>query len=87
MPKKVSLRMCVACRQMKEKKDLIRIIKDVTGSIVVDEKVKQSGRGAYLCKSQDCFQKCIKTKALNRALSCDIPQSVFENLKEKIIEE
>lgn len=87
MPKKVSLRMCVGCRQMKEKKDLIRIIKDVTGNIVVDDKVKQSGRGAYLCKNQECLQKCIKTRALNRALSCEIPQKVFENLKEKIIEE
>lgn len=84
MEKKIPLRMCVACREMQPKKNLIRIVKNSEGEIFVDKTFKANGRGAYLCANLTCLEKSIKTKALNRAFKCEIDSSVFEKLKEEI---
>lgn len=85
MPKKIPLRMCVACRQMQEKKNLVRVVKNNENQIFIDKTFKANGRGAYVCANSDCFGKCIKTKALNRAFKCEISNEVLENLKNSIV--
>ena len=84
MQKKVPLRMCVSCKEMKDKKNLIRIVKNKENQIFVDPTFKANGRGAYLCNSIECLEKSIKTKALNRAFKCEIKDEVLENLKNSI---
>ena len=66
--KKIPMRMCVACREMRAKKDLMRIVRTAEGVLVLDRTGKQSGRGAYLCRDAACVQKALKTRALERAL-------------------
>lgn len=87
MPKKIPVRQCVACRQQKEKPQLARITRTPDGSIVYDPKGKVSGRGAYLCKSASCLEKAIKSRALARALDCDIPAEVYDTLRKQFAEE
>ena len=73
--------MCVACREMKEKDALVRIVKSADGEISIDKTFKKNGRGAYICKSIPCLEKSKKTKALNRAFKCEIPQEIYEEIK------
>lgn len=84
MSKKIPLRMCIACRTMQPKNNLVRIVKNNQNEIFIDSSFKANGRGAYICNNQTCFDKCIKAKALNRAFKCEIPQEVLENLKQNI---
>ena len=86
MPKKVPIRQCVACRERKEKNLLVRIVRTPEGKIVLDTKGKASGRGVYICPSEICFAKAVKTRALSRALECEIPQDVIDCLQEQIKE-
>ena len=81
MPKKIPQRMCIACRQMKDKGDLCRVVRDAEGRVFLDASYKASGRGAYLCKSMGCLDKAIKTKALSRAFKCDISSEILESLR------
>ncbi|MEG1559993.1 MAG: YlxR family protein [Clostridia bacterium] len=67
--KKQPMRMCVACRKMHEKRSLIRVVKTPSGEIFIDERGKVSGRGAYICKDKACFEKAVKARAIERALS------------------
>lgn len=83
--KNTPLRMCVACREMKVKRTLIRVVK-FGESISVDLTDKAPGRGAYVCKNEECLNKLVKTKALNRAFKCEIPQEVYERIKEAVNE-
>lgn len=69
---------------MKEKKELIRIVKNKEGEISLDLTGKKSGRGAYICKTKECFDKALKTKAFERAFSVQIDASVAENIKKEI---
>lgn len=87
MPKKIPVRQCVACRQQKEKPQLARITRTPDGGIVYDPKGKVSGRGAYLCKSASCLEKAIKSRALARALDCEIPAEVYDTLRKQFAEE
>ena len=80
MEKHYPERMCVACRTMQPKKNLIRIVKTNEGKIFVDNTGKANGRGAYICNSKECFEKAIKTRALNRAFKCEVSQETIENL-------
>ncbi len=80
MPKKQPLRMCVACREMKEKKDLLRIVKTKEGEIFVDQTFKANGRGTYICKSKECMQKAQKSKALQRAFKQNVGQEIYEEI-------
>jgi len=84
MTKKIPKRMCIACREMKEKNELIRIVKTEQNKIEIDDSYKANGRGAYVCKKTECVEKCIKQKSLNRAFKCNVDQSVFDKLRQKI---
>ena len=82
--KKIPMRMCVACRQMCPKNELLRIVRTEDGSAVADRTGKRNGRGAYLCPKQVCFDKAIKSRALERALEISIDPAVRETLSEEI---
>lgn len=81
---KEKIRMCIVCRGQSDKKTLLRIVKNKDGEIFVDKTGKVNGRGAYVCKSKECFEKLVKTKALNRAFKCEVPQKVYEMIGEEI---
>ena len=78
--KKVPLRMCVACREMRDKRLMTRVVRGADGSFQIDEKGKAEGRGAYVCKSGECVKKCRNKKQLNRAFKCDVPKELYEGL-------
>lgn len=80
-PKKIPQRQCVGCRTMKNKKDLIRVVKSPEGEISLDFTGKKSGRGAYVCPSADCLARARKSKALERAFETAIPAEVYEALQ------
>lgn len=86
MAKKVSLRQCVGCRAMKEKKDLMRVLKTSDGEIVLDTTGKKNGRGAYLCKMKDCFEKARRSKGLEKSLQVGIPEEVYNSLEKEFDE-
>ena len=79
-----TLRMCIVCRERSDKKELVRVVKNKNGEIFLDKTGKANGRGAYVCKSKECFDKLKKTRALNRAFKCEIPLEVYEKLGEEI---
>jgi len=85
MPKKIPLRMCVGCREMKPKKDLLRIVRTPEGEIALDPGGKKSGRGAYVCWQESCLMRAIKQKQLDRALESPIGPEVTEQLRQKIL--
>ena len=68
--KKLPMRMCVGCREMKPKRELIRVVKSPEGAISVDPIGRKPGRGAYVCKSAECLKKALKQKQLERAFEC-----------------
>ncbi|WP_326514102.1 RNase P modulator RnpM [Clostridium intestinale] len=82
--KKIPMRMCNGCMEMKPKKELIRIVKSPTGEISVDLTGKKSGRGAYICKNVECLEKSYKAKRLNKNLESEINAEIYEKLKEVI---
>lgn len=82
--KKTPLRMCLGCSEMFPKKDLIRVVKSKEGEISLDFTGKKSGRGAYLCKSGECFAKMRKTKRLERTFSQAIPEEVYQRMEEEL---
>lgn len=73
-------RMCIACRQMFEKKDLLRIVKSHDGHVFVDLSGKADGRGAYVCSDGKCVEKCAKG-LLSKHLGCEIPQKIYEEIR------
>jgi predicted RNA-binding protein YlxR (DUF448 family) len=79
-PRKIPQRMCVGCREMKDKKELLRIVRTPEGQVEFDPTGKKSGRGAYICRAEGCLQRADKVKALQKALQCDIPADLFEQL-------
>lgn len=85
MMKKVPMRMCVACREMKPKKELIRVVRTPEGEIVADETGRKNGRGAYLCRSEACFNKAVKTRALDRALEQPLSEEAAAYLRRVIV--
>ena len=83
--RKVPMRQCIGCREMKSKKDMIRVIKTPEGEITIDATGKKNGRGAYICCASECFQKAIKSKGLERSLKTNIPNEVYEELEKELI--
>ncbi len=81
---KERLRMCIICREHSDKKELLRIVKNKDGEIFVDKTGKANGRGAYICKNPECFQKLRKTRGLNRAFRCEIKDEVYDKIGEEI---
>ena len=79
-PKKIPMRMCVGCREMKEKKLLIRVVRSPEGEVSLDPGGKKSGRGAYVCRDADCLKRAIKQKQLERQLDVTLPAETVEAL-------
>ncbi|MDD4211724.1 MAG: YlxR family protein [Clostridia bacterium] len=82
MNKKVPQRMCIACREMKDKNDLLKIVKNKDGQIELDLTGKKAGRGAYICKSSECHKKLNKQKLLNRTFSMNVDAKIYEQIEE-----
>lgn len=80
MAKKIPHRLCLGCRTMLPKADLTRVVRSPLGEIKLDMQGKMPGRGAYLCKEENCLKKTIKSRALERGFSCAIPPEIYEQL-------
>ena len=76
-------RACIGCGEMKDKKKLIRVVKTPEGEFVMDTTGKKNGRGAYLCPSEECLEKAIKTKGLDRSFKMAVPKEVYDRLREE----
>ena len=85
--KKIPQRLCLGCNTGKDKNELIRVVKTKQGDIFLDKTGKANGRGAYICNSSACLEKAIKTRRISRALSCEIPEEVYQALRKAIEDE
>ena len=83
---KVPMRQCTGCREMKNKKEIMRVLKTGEGEILLDTTGRKNGRGAYLCYSLECLEKARKNKGLERSLKTEIPQEVYERLEKEFEE-
>ena len=79
--RKVPMRMCIACHEMKPKKEMLRIVKPKEGDAFIDFTGKAAGRGAYICNNPDCVKKLKKARLLNKTFSAEIPQEVYEKIE------
>jgi predicted RNA-binding protein YlxR (DUF448 family) len=84
MPKKIPQRQCMGCRERKEKRELIRVVRSPEGQVSLDFRGKASGRGAYICPSMDCLKKAIRSKALERSLEVPIPEEIYARLEQEM---
>ncbi len=82
--KKVPMRKCVGCQEMKSKKEMIRVLKTSENTFELDATGKKNGRGAYVCCSKECLEKAIKSKGLERSFKQPIPAEVYETLKKEM---
>lgn len=83
-PKRIPLRKCTGCGEMKPKKELVRIVKDPEGAISLDRTGKKAGRGAYICPEEACLAAAKKARRLEKAFSCQIPDAVYTQLEEAL---
>ena len=83
---KVPMRQCTGCREMKNKKEMMRVLKTGEGEILLDTTGRKNGRGSYLCYSLECLEKARKNKGLERSLKTEIPQEVYERLEKEFEE-
>lgn len=81
--KKIPLRQCIACRELKEKRDMLRIVKDADGKVFIDFSSKASGRGAYICNNPDCVKKLKKSRLLDKAFACRVDETVYTAIEEE----
>ncbi|MGI6552148.1 MAG: YlxR family protein [Clostridia bacterium] len=82
--RKIPLRMCLGCRERKNKREMIRIVRTPEGKVLVDPTGKKSGRGAYLCPEQACLEKVVKNNGLEKALEIKIDRQIIEELREQL---
>ncbi len=85
--KKIPQRTCMGCNEKKNKKDLIRVVKSTDGQISIDKTGKMHGRGAYICDKEECLEKAIKTRRLERVFETKIDNMIYEKLRGVIIEQ
>lgn len=85
--KRVPLRMCTGCGEMKPKKELVRVVKNKEGEISLDLTGRKPGRGAYVCRSLDCLKKARKARRFERAFSCQIPAEVYDTMEREMSED
>ena len=86
MNKKIPLRQCVGCMEMKEKKSMMRVLKTPEGDIVLDVTGKKNGRGAYLCKCMECLKKAQKNKGLERSFKMSLSSEIYTGLEKEFAE-
>lgn len=82
--KKIPMRQCIGCGELKGKKELIRILKTAEGEILVDATGRKNGRGAYICPDMECFKKARKSKGLERSFKMAISSEIYENLEKEM---
>lgn len=82
--RKIPMRKCVGCQEMKSKKEMLRILKTAENEFVLDATGRKNGRGAYLCFSKECLEKARKNKGLERSFKQTIPKEVYENLEKEL---
>jgi predicted RNA-binding protein YlxR (DUF448 family) len=85
-PKKVPMRQCLGCREMKPKKELLRVVRSPEGEVSIDLRGRANGRGAYLCRSEACLKRAGKSKALSRALGTGVSEDIVTELKRQMEE-
>jgi len=78
------MRRCIGCGEMKSKREMLRVLRTTEDEIILDATGRKNGRGAYLCRSADCFQKAVKSRGLERSLKTMIPAEVYESLEKEI---
>ena len=79
MQKKIPMRQCLGCREMKPKRELLRVVRSPEGTVSLDLKGKANGRGAYVCRNSECLKKAIRSKAISRAFETEIPQEIYDD--------
>ena len=84
MQKKIPQRQCMGCRERKNKRDMIRVVRTPEGSVNLDFGGKMNGRGAYICPDPECLKKAIRSKSLDRSLEVTIPEEVYDRLEREI---
>ena len=84
MNKKIPMRQCVGCREMKSKRDLIRVIRTSEEEILIDATGKKNGRGAYICPKRECLEQAIKSKGLERSLKIAIPKEIYTDFEKEM---
>ena len=84
MQKKIPQRQCMGCRERKNKRELIRVVRSPEGQVSLDFGGKMNGRGAYLCPDPECLKRAIRSKALDRSLEVTIPQQVYDRLTKEM---
>lgn len=82
--RKIPLRKCMGCGEMKNKRELVRVVKNKEGEISLDLTGKKAGRGAYVCPQLSCLQKARKSRGFERALSCKIPEEVYDQMEQEL---
>jgi predicted RNA-binding protein YlxR (DUF448 family) len=82
--KRIPMRMCTGCGEMKPKRELVRVVKSAEGEISLDLTGKKAGRGAYVCRSLACLQKARKARRFEKAFSCQIPTEVYDRMEEEL---
>lgn len=84
--KKIPMRKCVGCQEMKNKREMLRVLKTAENEFMLDATGRKNGRGAYLCFSKECFEKAVKCKGLERSFKQSIPKEVYEKLEKELDE-
>ena len=84
MQKKIPQRQCMGCRERKEKRAMIRVVRTPQGNVTLDFSGKLNGRGAYICPNPDCLKKALRSKALDRSLEVTIPEEVYARLEKEM---
>ena len=82
--RKVPMRQCIGCQEMKSKKEMMRVLRTTENEIVLDTTGRKNGRGAYVCCSMECFEKAAKNKGLERSLKVKVPEETYASLKKEI---
>ena len=84
MPKKIPQRQCMGCRERKNKRDMLRVVRQTDGGVTLDFGGKLNGRGAYVCPEIECLKKARKSRALERCLEVEIPQEVYDRMEREM---
>ena len=84
MQKKIPQRQCMGCRERKNKKDMIRVVRTTEGTVTLDFSGELNGRGAYVCPDMECLRKALKSRSLERCLETPVPQEVYDRLEKEM---
>ncbi len=85
--RKIPQRMCLGCRENKNKRELLRVVRTVEGEVALDPTGKKAGRGAYVCRSEECLKRAIRGKGLEKNLRCQLPETLLQDLQDLVEQE